>query len=62
MSPTRHFGPVLVFQLSARGSRAANAFELDFGFSSRLGIMSARPLWQQGGVHGILVAVNQYLP
>lgn len=40
MSPTRHFGPVLVFQLSARGSRAVNAFELDFGFSSRLGIVS----------------------
>lgn len=51
-----------VFQRSAGGSRAANVLGLDFGFSDCLDIVNASPLWQQQGVPGILVAVNQYLP
>lgn len=61
ISPRRRFGPVLVFQPSV-GSRAANVLGLDFGFSDCLNIVNASPLWQQQGVRGILVPINQYLP
>lgn len=44
------------------GSRAANVLGLDFVFSDCLDIVNASPLWQQQGVHGILVPINQYLP
>lgn len=59
---SRHcVGPVLIFQLSSLGSRATNVLGLDFRFSDCLDIVNASPLWQQQGIHGILVPVNQYL-
>lgn len=60
--PRYHFGPALLFQPSAGASRAANVFGMDFGFSDCLDIMNASSLRQQQDIHGILVAVNQYLP